>query len=353
MSFSGDLRAELARTIPSGRRDRETAIAALLINICRISGAENGAVRLHFSTGNLPALRKCFTMIQKTVNISSDLFAPLLSADGKKADGRGRGAESSEAPDGAHTEAADRTDKVYEVYAGSADRQDSLAAGPQLLELLTALSFLDRKGRIRPQDGTLEPALLKGERNRSYLREMFLCTGFMNDPGQRYHLEFRCCSQPQADQLTGVLDNHGIRAGLTHRKSYFVVYIKDSDDIVMLLHLMDASVSLMATENARILKEVRNTVNRRVNCETANIGKTVRSAGRQIGDIALLRERGILQSLPDVLREAAVLREEHPGASLTELGSLAVPPVGRSGMNHRLRKLSALAQKAREENGRG
>ena len=178
---------------------------------------------------------------------------------------------------------------------------------------------------------------------------MFLCTGFMNDPAKSYHLEFRCFSEPQACQLREVLDEHGIHAGMTLRKKYYVVYIKDSEDIVTLLHLMEASVSLMATENARILKEVRNSVNRRVNCETANIGKTVESAGRQLEDIRFLTENGILQKLPAQLREAASLRTEHPGASLSELGMLADPPVGRSGMNHRLRKLSTLAQKAREE----
>ena len=177
-----------------------------------------------------------------------------------------------------------------------------------------------------------------------------MCTGFMNDPVQRYHLEYRCFSEPQAQQLREVLAKHGIHAGMTIRKKYFVVYIKDSEDIVTLLHLMDASVSLMATENARILKEVRNSVNRRVNCETANIGKTVESAGRQLEEIRFLEESGILQTLPALLREAAALRTRHPGASLSELGALANPPVGRSGMNHRLRKLSSLAQKAREEN---
>ncbi len=135
-------------------------------------------------------------------------------------------------------------------------------------------------------------------------------------------MEFRCFSEPQAGQLRDVLAENGIRAGITRRKKYYVVYVKDSEDIVLLLHLMEASVSLMATENARIYKEVRNTVNRRVNCETANIGKTIESAARQMEEIRLLRESGILQTLPPQLREAANLRENNPGASLTELGAL-------------------------------
>ena len=313
MSFSGDLRAELAGMIPSGRRDRETSVTVLLVNLCTLRDGQDGALEVLFSPGNQPALRKCFTLIQKTVNIRPDLLTHAISAEPQS----------------------------REVILRD--------PGPELLELLGRTGFLDRDGKPRTQDGTVLPAMLNGTRCRVYLREMFLCTGFMNDPAQRYHLEFRCSTQAQADQLREVLGVQGVRAGVTLRRNYHVVYVKDSDDIVMLLHLMGASVSLMATENARIFKELRNTVNRRVNCETANISKTVESAGRQLEEISYLRDCGILQTLPAPLLEAAELRETHPGASLTELGELAVPPVGRSGMNHRMRKLSALARKAREE----
>ncbi|MDO5132403.1 MAG: DNA-binding protein WhiA, partial [Eubacteriales bacterium] len=215
--------------------------------------------------------------------------------------------------------------------------------------LLRRLRILRSDGVVREQDGTVPQELVRGTRARAYLREMFLCCGFMSDPAARYHLEFRCSSLPQAEQLQGILEQDGIIAGRTRRRNYQVVYIKESESIVRLLQLMGASVNVMATENARILKELRNNVNRQVNCETANIGKTVESAARQREDIRLLRERGILQTLPAQLQEAAALREEYPGASLSELGKLTDPPVGRSGMNHRMRKLSALAQKAGQE----
>lgn len=302
MSFSSALREELARTLPRSKKGQETSAATLLINLCRFSGGESGGIFLVTVSGNRAALKKCFTLIQKTVTISRDLLL-----------------------------------KKNVPQALSSD----------ILHYLTGLQILDREGRIWDLDGTLPPAMLRGAQARDYLREMFLCTGFMSDPQQRYHLEFRCFSAAQAGQLRGILGEQGIHAGLTLRKRYFVVYLKDSEDIVTLLQLMGANVTLMATENARILKDLRNTVNRRVNCETANIGKTVETAARQIGEIRYLRGSGILQTLPAPLREAADLREKHPGASLSELGALAVPPVGRSGMNHRLRKLSALAEKTR------
>lgn len=313
MSFSGNLRAELERDLPSGRTTAETALAVLLVNTACLAEAGDGTLRFCFLPGIRSALKKRFTLILKNVNISTDCYLPRNTAEERKAE----------------------------------EDTEGVIMPPQFTDLLKTLRVVREDGTIRENDGTLPGRLVNGRRGRCYLREMFLCTGFMNDPKQRYHVEFRCFSQPQAGQLREVLAENGIRAGITRRKKYFVVYVKDSEDIVLLLHLMEASVSLMATENARIYKEVRNTVNRRVNCETANIGKTIESAVRQMEDIRLLRESGILQTLPLQLREAAELRENNPGASLSELGAIAVPPVGRSGMNHRLRKITALARKAR------
>ena len=312
MSFSSDLRAELARISSPGRQAGETELAVLLRNLCRISAAPEGGTTLTFHGGNESALKKCFTLILKNVNISSDFCCPT-----------GTGAEE------------ERGDPPVLVLPA------------RFTALLQKLQLAGEDGTAPENDGTVPSVLTEGKRSRAYLRGMFLCTGFMSDPSQSYQLEFRCISEPQAEQVRSVLAEASIRSGLTRRKRYHVVYVKDSGDIVTLLQLMGASVSLMATENARILKEVRNNVNRRVNCETANIGKTVESAVRQRGDIKLLRESGILESLPAPLREAARLREEHPGASLSELGKLTDPPVGRSGMNHRMRKLSSLAEKVR------
>lgn len=312
MSFSSELRAELARMNSPGRQEGEAELAVLLRNLCTFSPAPEGGTELTFHGGNESALKKCFTLILKNVNINSDFCCPPGFLAGEESGGS----------------------VVLALPAG-------------FTALLRKLQ-LTGKGETEPEnDGTVPPYLTEGKRSRAYLRGMFLCTGFMSDPSQSYQLEFRCISEPQAEQVRGVLAGASIRAGLARRKRYFVVYVKDSGDIVTLLQLMGASVSLMATENARIYKEVRNNVNRRVNCETANIGKTVESAVRQQGDIQLLRESGILESLPAPLREAARLREEHPGASLSELGKLSDPPVGRSGMNHRMRKLSSLAEKVR------
>ena len=132
------------------------------------------------------------------------------------------------------------------------------------------------------------------------------------------------------------------------RKKYYVVYIKEGSQIVDILNVMEAPVALMELENIRILKEMRNSVNRQVNCETANINKTVSAAVKQMDDIRYIQTTIGLDGLPDNLREMALVRLELPDATLKELGEALNPPVGKSGVNHRLRKLGILADDLRE-----
>ena len=135
---------------------------------------------------------------------------------------------------------------------------------------------------------------------------------------------------------------------MVQRKRHYVVYLKEGSGIVDILNVMEAHVSLMQLENVRIVKEMRNSINRRVNCETANISKTVSAAVKQMEDIRLIEETTGLYQLPDTLRELAELRLQNPDASLIVLGSMLNPPVGKSGVNHRLRKLAQMADEIRE-----
>ena len=166
MSFSSDLRAEIARIIPSSRRDRDTAIAVLIANLCTFGTADDGCVQMYFSSGNLPAVRKCFTLIQKNVNIRPDLLTPKLSGEDRDPEKRKTG--------------AGRADHDVQAFFPETVSTES----PQIVNLPERLHFPDRDGGLRTQDGTLDPALVNGNRSRSYLREMFLCTGFMNDPAK-------------------------------------------------------------------------------------------------------------------------------------------------------------------------
>lgn len=182
---------------------------------------------------------------------------------------------------------------------------------------------------------------------RAYLRGVFMAAGSISNPQKSYHFEIVCKSSSQAEQIQEILKGFDTDAKIVGRKSHYVVYLKEGSNIVDCLNVMEAYVSLMNLENVRILKEMRNSVNRKVNCETANIKKTVNAAVKQIEDIELIRDKTGLEKLPDVLKETARLRLEYPEATLKELGGYFDPPVGKSGVNHRLKKLSGIAEELR------
>ena len=190
--------------------------------------------------------------------------------------------------------------------------------------------------------------LLQGCCKRAYIRGAFLAGGSISDPNKSYHFEIVCRTMPQAEQLRDTMNSFDVDAKIVERKKHFVVYLKEGAQIVDILNVMEAHVALMNLENVRILKEMRNSVNRKVNCETANISKTVNAAVKQLEDITYIREVMGLDSLPDNLKEMALLRLEYPEAPLKELGMYLDPPVGKSGVNHRLRKISEIADGLRE-----
>lgn len=185
---------------------------------------------------------------------------------------------------------------------------------------------------------------------RAYIRGAFLAAGSISDPEKSYHMEFVCQDEIKAQYIQSLLSSFDIDAKIVIRKRYFVLYIKEGAQIVDILNVMGAHVALMDFENTRILKEVRNSVNRKLNCEMANIGKTVSAAQKQIDDIKMLMASPQYKTLPDSLKDVAELRLEHPEATLKELGELSDPPLGKSGINHRLRKLSEMALAMKEEN---
>lgn len=184
---------------------------------------------------------------------------------------------------------------------------------------------------------------------RAFLRGAFLMSGSMSDPNKSYHFEIVCRGERLAEQTKEVINGFGMDAKIVARKKHWVVYLKEGAQIVDILNIMEAHVALMNLENVRIFKEMRNSVNRKVNCETANISKTVNAAVSQLRDIEYIRDNAGLSSLPDNLKEIALLRLEYPDAPLKELGTYLESPVGKSGVNHRLRRISEIAQHLREQ----
>ncbi len=179
---------------------------------------------------------------------------------------------------------------------------------------------------------------------RTYLRGLFLSSGFLSDPEKDYHLEIVLKTQREAYDLKELMRCFDLAGKIVERKGHQVVYLKEGDQIVQFLGIIGATKSLLSLENIRVVKDVRNDVNRKMNFEVANLKKTALAAMDQIEAIEKIRDLIGLEKLPDTLRETAVLRLENPESSLEELGLLMDPPVGKSGVNHRIRRLKAIAE---------
>ena len=297
MSFSSEVKAELDKQIGASRHCQIAEMAAYVANIAKI---QDGKLLFHSENDRL--LKKVFTLLQKTYSINSD----------------------DEGGDG-----------------------DLTISDPARVAFVTeSVRYSEMQG------GAVSPLLLKNSCcRRAYLRGCFVSIGSMSDPEKHYHLEFYCSEMPQAEQLMAVLQDFGIKARTTVRKGHTIVYLKESESIAEFLSVVGAVQAMMELENLRIEKELRGDANRRVNCDTANIQKTLNAAERQLEDIQYLQERYGLQRLSDPLRQMAEVRLEYPEATLAELGEMLDPKVGKSGVNHRLRKLSEIAEEHRNRCG--
>ena len=219
-----------------------------------------------------------------------------------------------------------------------------------VLRILKAMKFVRENGEPEPRGDLVNSMVVQNSCcKRAFLRGAFLAGGSISNPEKSYHFEIVCSDREKAEQLVSLMAAFDVEAKTILRKKYHVVYIKEGSQIVDILGIMEGHVSLMKLENVRILKEMRGTVNRKVNCETANINKTVSAAVDQINDINYIRDKIGLERLSGGLEEIALARLEQPDATLKELGDSLDPPVGKSGVNHRLRKLREMAALLREK----
>lgn len=218
-----------------------------------------------------------------------------------------------------------------------------------VLSVLKTAGLMNNRGQMDEEEYlTDNPILQRTCCRRAFLRGAFLSAGSITDPERNYHFEITCLQGEKAEQLRDFMRFFGLEAKIVLRKKYYVVYLKEGSMISDALNIMEAHIAMMKFENVRIVKDVRNSVNRRVNCEAANINKTVSAARKQIEDIEYIRKTVGLDKLPENLRDVACARLEEPDAALKELGAMLHPPVGKSGVNHRLRKLGQIAQHLRE-----
>lgn len=301
MSFSSEVKEELAKQIGRSRHCQLAELAAIVGHLGKLSLVP-GDIHITIFTEHAGLAKKCFTLLKRAFDITPELEnenSCVLRIPGEE----------------------------------------------NVKRVLMGLKFPDEpEGGIEPVRGRVNGLLLqKSCCRRAFLRGAFLAAGSISDPNKSYHFELVCSNQIQAQQLQELMMEFGTDAKIVERKNHYVVYLKEGAQIVDMLNVMEAHVSLMNLENVRILKEMRNHVNRKVNCETANINKTVNAAVKQIEDIRFIRERAGLDILPEHLRQMAEVRLEHPEVPLKELGEYLSPAVGKSGVNHRLRKISEIA----------
>ena len=313
MSFSIKVKNELANHISNATHCRIEELAALISMCGSVIIDENNNYKIRVKTETQPTAEKIKKLLWKTFKVDVDIST--------------------------RENAYSKVGRTYTLLVG--DHQ-------QALKILQATKLINENNEIGENFSiTNNIVIMKDCCKRAFIRGAFMAAGSISDPNKSYHFEIKCNSEKKAKQLIELLENYNIDGKMVARKGGYVVYIKEGEGIVDVLNVMEAHVSLMEMENVRILKGMSNYYNRQVNCETANIKKTVATSVRQIDDIDFIIQNKGIDYLPEKLQDIAWVRKENPDASLQELGEMLDPPLGKSGVNHRLRKICQIAQELR------
>lgn len=317
MSFSRKVKEELAAQVSPARHCCIAEFAAIFTLCGKLKKGGFDRTYIQIDTENLTVARKSYILLKETFHAQVEVV-------------------------------------VHNHNVRSSNESFSLIVKrhQEVVLILKAIKLVDENGNLWGDFRQVHQRLVQNTCcKRAYLRGSFLVAGSITNPEKAYHLEIAVLSDAYARQLQNLAASFEVDAKIVERKKYHVFYIKEGARIVDFLNVIGAHVALMELENVRIVKEVRNSVNRQVNCETANISKTVTAAAKQIEDIRYLQCNLGFSQLADGLREVAELRLEYPDSSLQELREMLKEPISKSGVNHRLRKISRIAEELREKKG--
>lgn len=310
MSFSMEVRKELFGVNTQARHCKIAELSALVAECGKIDVDKRGHLHIKLQTESGYVARKCNMLFKRLCQVP--LSVAVRTAKGKSS--------------------------VVQYWI-EIQGDENVRKAVELLKLKVS----GKEGMLRADGMVYLHTCCK----RAFLRGTFLASGSVSNPQKSYHFEISEPEQGRAEQLVELIRSFEVDAKSIVRKNYYVVYVKEGAQVAELLNIMEAHRALMQFENVRIVKDVRNSVNRQVNCETANLSKTVNAARKQYEDIILIRDRVGLHTLSEALEEVAQLRLEYPEASLIELGDMLNPKLGKSGVNHRLKKLSEYAESLR------
>ncbi|MBR3301340.1 MAG: DNA-binding protein WhiA [Firmicutes bacterium] len=310
MSFALDVKKELT-TIPVTKKCCQLAQIADFLRFAGSITITDGRMGVRVSTNNPAVARLFITLIKEYFGTKGSLS--IDNAEMPLAGGC-----------------------VYELNITPDMNAEGILREAGLLGVKEGLNYVT--------DGISAEVIKKRCCKKAFLRGAFLACGTITDPAKTYHLELPCAREYLAGDVRKLVNSFGLKARITQRRGRYIVYLKDAEQISDFLGIIGASAHLLHFEDVRVTKDVRGRVNRINNCESANLQRSVNAAQKQIADIKLIEKNRGLDSLPLKLRQAAVLRLENPELPLADLAALADPPLAKSGLNHRLAKLSEIAE---------
>jgi cell division protein WhiA len=315
MSFSVKVKNEICRYTNMSKEEAIMELSAIMKVSGTLSLGANRQFSFKITTENPAIARLVFILLKKEFNIHTKIIMKKNNSLKKN--------------------------NIYVVI---------ITENANVKRLLNDIGLLKENKKVFSLNYNISDMVFKrDEFKKAYIRGAFLGGGSVSNPEKTYHLEFVTHNSDYAADLSKLINSYGLNSKVIQRKNSFIVYLKEGEQIVNLLGIIGAHSSLLELENVRIMKEMRNNVNRLVNCETANLSKTVNAAVRQTESIKLIEREIGLSRLSDNLREIAELRLKYPDDSLKELGEMLNPPVGKSGVNHRLRRIEKIAEELRKE----
>ena len=308
MSFSSEVKEELGKRLDTARHCQIAEFAAIMAFCGKMRSDSGEEMQIEVMTENEVVLRKFILLAESIFEMEEHDF--VIEHEGKK-------------------------NSLIHVY---------IKEPVYVTKILMTLKWCDEQfTQIEPV--FVHPILVQKECcKKAFIRGAYLAAGSISDPNKFYHYEIVCEYEEDAVQLQELLLYFELDAKVIQRKRNYIVYLKEGNNITDVLNLMGAVVSQMNLYNIMILKGMRNDVNRKVNCETANLNKTIEAAVKQIRDIEYLRDTVGLGSLSDGLRQVAYVRLENPDMNLKDIGERLNPTVGKSGVNHRLRRILEFAE---------
>ena len=312
MSFSADTKNELAHVEPEKKCCMLAEIAGFIRMCGSIRLAGGGKFEIVTATEHPAVARHYKRMLKEYFGIDAELVV-----------GQGSGLKKG---------------RSYLLSIGPENLSEQILRETGILMVKEGMNYIS--------DGIYDGLIRTKCCRKACLRGIFLASGTITDPEKSYHLEFSCSSQILAGDVKKLINSFvDLHAKVSVRKKNYAVYVKEAEQIIDILAIMGAHSQIFAFEDVRITKEIRNKANRINNCDNANIDKTLKAAEKQLSWIHKIQETKGLAFLPDKLREVAVLRLENPEATLQELADMMDPPMKKSGLNNRFRKIEELAGK--------